>query len=267
MADLNFAQGAIPVTLVNDVSGNQVAVSATGAASVDGSGVTQPVSAASLPLPAGAATAANQATEIASLAAIDAGIPAALGQTTMANSMPIVIASNQTSIPVTTEGQKPTYAAAFIGLVPAASPTDVLTITGSATKTVKITSLRVTVSTTAGSGILFNANLVKRSTADSAGTSTTATNVPYDSNSAAATATVKGYTANPTLGTAVGPVRAIRYAATPASVPNQEVFMEFGTRPAQTVVLRGTSEQLCLNFGGTSITGGIADISIEWTEE
>src|ERR1035437_2134146 len=52
-------------------------------------------------LPTGAATAANQATEIASLAAIDAGIPAALGQTTMAASMPVVLASNQSAIPVT----------------------------------------------------------------------------------------------------------------------------------------------------------------------
>lgn len=37
---------------------------------VDGSAVTQPVSAAALPLPSGAATSANQATEIASLATI-----------------------------------------------------------------------------------------------------------------------------------------------------------------------------------------------------
>lgn len=79
-------------------------ISAGGAALVDGSAVTQPVSAASLPLPTGAATSANQATEIASLASIDAGIPAALGQTTMSASMPVVIASNQTSIPVTFGG-------------------------------------------------------------------------------------------------------------------------------------------------------------------
>lgn len=62
-----------------------------------------------------AATAANQATEIASLASlvtqtdaieaslasIDAGTPAALGQTTMANSQPVVIASDQAAVPVT----------------------------------------------------------------------------------------------------------------------------------------------------------------------
>lgn len=37
---------------------------------------------------------------IAGLLSIDVGIPAALGQTTMANSMPVTIASNQTPIPV-----------------------------------------------------------------------------------------------------------------------------------------------------------------------
>lgn len=41
---------------------------------VDGSAVTQPVSAVSLPLPSGAATAANQATEIASLANLDVAL-------------------------------------------------------------------------------------------------------------------------------------------------------------------------------------------------
>lgn len=47
-----------------------------------------------LPLPTGAATAANQATQITSLSSIDAGTPAALGQTTKANSMPVVLPSD-----------------------------------------------------------------------------------------------------------------------------------------------------------------------------
>lgn len=74
----------------------------------------------SQPLPTGAATEAKQdvgnasldsidanidtplstrASE-ATLASIDAGIPAALGQTTMANSMPVAIASDQTPVPI-----------------------------------------------------------------------------------------------------------------------------------------------------------------------
>ena len=190
-----------------------------------------------------------------------------LGQQASAASLPVVIASNQSAIPVTTEGVKSTYSAAFVGLVPPSAATDVFTITGSATKTIRITSIRFSVSTTAGSGILANINLVKRSTADSGGTSTTAIIVPHDSTNAAGTAIVRGYTANPTLGTPVGPIRAIRYAATPASVPNQEIVMDFGTRPAQSIVLRGVTQQLCLNFGGATITGPISNFNIEFTEE
>ncbi len=49
----------------------------------------------------GDATAANQVTGNNSLAAIDAGIPAGLGQTTMAASMPVAFESKQSAIPVT----------------------------------------------------------------------------------------------------------------------------------------------------------------------
>ena len=58
------------------------------------------VAVSSSALPTGAATAANQATEIASLAAIDAGIPAALGTAVMAASMPVTIASDQPPLPI-----------------------------------------------------------------------------------------------------------------------------------------------------------------------
>jgi len=58
-----------------------------------------PVSAASLPLPSGAATAANQATEIASLASLDTKLPAQ-GQALMAASVPVTLASDQTTLPV-----------------------------------------------------------------------------------------------------------------------------------------------------------------------
>lgn len=51
-------------------------------------------------LPTGAATGALQTTGNTSLASIDAGIPTTLGQTTMAQSMPVVLASDQTNINV-----------------------------------------------------------------------------------------------------------------------------------------------------------------------
>ena len=58
------------VELKDATTSNRAAIDASGRLSVDGSGVTQPVSAASLPLPSGAATAANQATALSSLGSI-----------------------------------------------------------------------------------------------------------------------------------------------------------------------------------------------------
>ena len=62
----------------------------TGRIPVDGSAVTQPISAASLPLPAGAATEST-------LGALSAKF-SALGQTTMAASTPVVLSSNHSDI-------------------------------------------------------------------------------------------------------------------------------------------------------------------------
>jgi hypothetical protein len=60
---------AWPVELTE--GGNIANVTAAGALQVDGSAVTQPVSVASLPLPTGAATSANQSTEITALGTIN----------------------------------------------------------------------------------------------------------------------------------------------------------------------------------------------------
>ena len=54
-------------------------------------------------LPTGAATAANQTTANTSLSSIDTKTPA-LGQTTMAGSSPVVIASNQSAVPASQSG-------------------------------------------------------------------------------------------------------------------------------------------------------------------
>lgn len=55
-------------------------------------------------LPTGAATSSLQSAGNSSLASIDAGIPLSLGQDIMANSMPVVLSSNQSAIPVTQSG-------------------------------------------------------------------------------------------------------------------------------------------------------------------
>lgn len=73
-------------------------VSTAGVLSIDGSAVTQPVSAASLPLPTGAATSALQTTGNTSLSSID-GKLGSLGQKAMSGSAPVVLASDQSAVP------------------------------------------------------------------------------------------------------------------------------------------------------------------------
>lgn len=162
---------------------------------------------------------------------------------------------------------KQTYSAAINGLVTAALATDVFEIKGSASKTIKITKLEISGTTTAGSGITIPGTIIKRSTANTGGTSTALTAVPHDSLNAAATATLKAYTANPTLGTLVGGLIAKRITFTQSGAQRPDNIFEFTTRIAQPVVLRGTSESVCVNFGGTTITGPLISIYVEWTEE
>lgn len=170
-----------------------------------------------------------------------------------------------TNVPL--DGSKATYSSSIAGLTTATTATDIFTISGSASKTIRITRLGFTLTTTSGSGISLNISLIKRSALDTGGTSTTQTNVPHDSNSAAGTAVVKAYTANPTaLGATVGSIRNIRYSVA-ASNTIDLIEWTFGNRPAQAIVLRGTAENLVINFNSTTVTGGTISIDIEWTEE
>lgn len=255
----------------------------TGRVPVDGSGVTQPISVATLPLPTGAATAANQSTEITSLSSIDskltttntslssidAGIPAALGQTTMTASMPVVFASDQTTITTTavpTDGIKATYSAAIISSTLGTLATDFFTITGSATKLIRVTEISVAFT---GGGTIVSAQLLKRSTANSGGTSSLLTATPHDTNDTASTATVRVYTANPTVGTLVGVMRADKTDSpllSSTTNPNGIVYT-FGTRPSRAVVLRGINQVLAFNLNGVTLSGGAVSCYVEWTEE
>lgn len=166
------------------------------------------------------------------------------------------------------DGIKNTYSSAINTVTLAASPTDIFTITGSATKTIRILQVNFTGSTTSNSGNLSDVRLIKRSTANSGGTSTTPVVVPFDSTSPAGTAVVTSYTANPTLGTTVGILKANRVRfQNDGGGSSPLVTWEFGNRPGKAIILRGTSEVLAINLNGVSITGGIYSCDIEWTEE
>ena len=92
----------VSLTGTTSVSGTVTAVQPTGTNLhiVVDSAPTTAITAASLPLPSGAATSANQTSEITQLTTIANNTPPN-GQALMAASSPVVIASNQSAIPVT----------------------------------------------------------------------------------------------------------------------------------------------------------------------
>lgn len=184
---------------------------------------------------------------------------------TLANSKYLKVDSNGNVNIIDTGRTKTTYSACIQGLATAVTATDIFTIKGSATKTVSITQIVLTgVATTA---ISVPVDLVIRSTADTAGTSTAPALVPHDSNDAAATAVVAAYTVNPTLGTAVGSIRTEKIAFTVTGVVGSRSVYDFGVRPGKPIVLRGTAQQLCVNFNATTVLGSSIDVWVEFTEE
>lgn len=284
---------------------------------VDGSGVTQPVSgtvtanqggswtvaatqsgtwnvnnvSGTVSLPTGAATSANQTTEITSLQLIDNVIGSGPGAGTAATNSALIGGVFNTTLPTVTNGQqvalqtdssgrlltnsvvtltdgtKTTYSAAINALASAATATDIFTIKGSGTKTIRV--LRIEISSTQTLAATANVLLIKRSAANTGGTSTTPTGVPHDSGNAAATAVVNAYTANPSgLGAAVGTVRTIRIdVPATGSLGSTPIQWNFGDLPGQCIVLRGTAELLAVNLNSVTLGGGTFDISVMWTEE
>lgn len=181
---------------------------------------------------------------------------------TAGNSSQIQVDSTGSSY-VNIEGRKATYSC-FASFTPVAG--DIAVLPGSASKTIRVTRVEVSLSTT-GTAALEAVQLIKRSTADSAGTSAAMTAVAHDSNFAAASAAPLSYTAAPTLGTAVGTLRGVQFFDESATVAGANTWLwTFGERPASAVVLRGIAQELCVNLGGVVATQ-TATVSFEWTEE
>lgn len=176
-------------------------------------------------------------------------------------------ASFSNPIPVAlSDSSKATYAASIDYFTPYATPTDVMTIGGSASKTVKIHKIILSgTQTTAGINKWY---LIKRSTADTSGTSSAATIVPLDSTSAAATGTVKKWTAAPTIAGTVGTIRTLSVLApAPASVSSADLVLFDDMHTGQPIVLRGTAEEVALNFNGAAVPSGMSISPTVYTTE
>ena len=199
----------------------------------------------------GTATVNLQASSAASMVALDTSLPSgtnAIGSVSIVSTPPA------------------TYTASITSLATGTLPSDIFTITGSATKTVYVTRIDIDgVQATAGQVLVL---VIKRSTADTAGTSTAPTKIPLDSLSATATATVLAYTVNPTLGTLIGTTTAARFflPAAATATDAQGISIPYGQLGEQQMTLRGTNQVLAVNLNSVTITGPSINITIEWTE-
>lgn len=161
---------------------------------------------------------------------------------------------------------KATYSFATLALSPASAATDIVTLTGSSTKVVRLVQLTVCGTATAPSTI--DVVLVERSTANSGGTSSAPTMVSLDTGDAAATAAVAAYTANPTVGSLVGNIRGRKLNLATTSGGAGCLIFDFSTRNGKGPILRDALHTIALNLNGASIPAGAAlDIDAEWTEE
>jgi hypothetical protein len=165
--------------------------------------------------------------------------------------------------------QQPTYSAS-VNFTPAVTASkDIFTIIGSATKTVRVTRLQCSGTSTAAASIPVLLN--KYTVATTGGTATTGVAVAADSSDGAATAVVKAYTAAPTVGTGGGPVRAgtlqTNLPAGNAAVPTTWDFS--GRIPERLgMILRGPAQELALTVNTTALSAGtVLSCDVEWTEQ
>lgn len=157
------------------------------------------------------------------------------------------------------DGWKPTYSVTMPAQAVVAG--DIFQMTGSATKTVKLT--RILLSANSGTAAQAHFTLVRRSSADSAGTAVALTIVPNDSGNPTVSAVVTGYSAAPTQGTTVGTLRAF-YLPAPITAGAGGGILELKfDGSAQQPTLRGTSQFFALTISA----GATIDLTVEWTED
>lgn len=160
---------------------------------------------------------------------------------------------------VITEGVKASYRLSASDVLPVASATDVVTVCGSATTTVRVNRFSVTADATSAGVIDFY--VFKSTTADTGGAASSVAIGQMDSNDPAPTATALKYTANPaTLGTRVL-IASDHYALPAAASTGIPVFIwaeDFGTRNNEALVLRGTGQCLVLNMNGQTVPAGMS---------
>lgn len=165
-----------------------------------------------------------------------------------------------------------TYKVSLSNQAVAATPTDILTITGSSTKTLRITKIVLAGGSTAAGSI--QTAVIRRGALDTGGTATNPAIAARDTHNATLLGgIVTLYSANPTLGSTAGAgagtldtCRLFLNTATGAS-PDVCAFT-YGINNDQLTVIRGATDQIAVNLQGSTLPAGTTiDIDVEYTEE
>lgn len=178
----------------------------------------------------------------------------------------------QTGLSCNSEPSVATYFATGIGIVPAASATDVACLTGSATTITRLQYVKI--SGTAGTLVSVPITLRKNASADTGGTPATSTALPVpskmDSTNVAAAATTIAYTANPTINDTTPLLldnAMLPLGLTGTTLANSGITFDFMSRGyMQAPILRGIAQQICVNLNAVSVTSGVLAITFKWTE-
>jgi hypothetical protein len=134
--------------------------------------------------------------------------------------------------------------------------TDWVTLNGSTTKEVTITAISLCGTATAPATL--DILLIKRSALDTGGGSASRTAANLTGNNVAATSVFAVYTANPTaVGTAAGNVDVKKLNVGPPGTAGC-LNLEYGTRGAAPVILRGPASNLAINFNGVTVPAGLS---------
>lgn len=147
---------------------------------------------------------------------------------------------------------------------------DLFCITGSATRLVKVKSIRLNgIQSTTAQTIPFN--LIKRSAASTGGTATQPAGVPLDTSQivTAATATINAYTGVPTPGAAVGTISSkyLNAGLATGAITDDNEYVWSPQNLYSDVRLRGVAQQLCINSPIAYTATPTFAIEVIWTEQ
>lgn len=183
-----------------------------------------------------------------------------------------VNSSPQIGITCAQEPAVVSYSASSVSIVPAASATDLICVTGAANIVIRMQ--RIVVSGSAGTAVGLPVSITKNALADTAGTQATGTALPVayplDSTNAAAKATFQANTTNPTINDTSPGIIGTRQLNLPTTAAGSgsgaAEFNWSGLRYSQAPLLRGVAQQVCVNLNGVSVTSGKVNADFWWTE-